>query len=139
MKKKMIFVLMVCCALMIFIFINVDDKNEFLDILNNRNVVVNGNIMSKMTEVQIEGFLQEISNQDIIEKYRKKIQEESGDVEVTPMDLLELHYYSLPDDEKGKFLEDIQNHYFNNILLIVPTRNDIKLVVAMGDLYENEN
>lgn len=109
MKKKMIFVLMICCVVMTFIFTNANNKNEFLDILYNKNVVVNGNIMAKMTEVQIEGFLRGVSNQEIVEKYRKMIQEEDEDVEVTPVDLLELHYYSLPNDKKDEFLEDIQN------------------------------
>lgn len=110
-KKLIILSTAICCGIIFFLITNTGNEDKFQTILQDRNVIVDGNIMGGMTEWQIEGFLNDISSQnaDIIEKYRKMIQEEGNSVKVTPLNLLELYYYSLPDTEKEKFLENIEN------------------------------
>ncbi len=108
MKKTMILGIITMAVLLI---VAVDNKNSlkkidsFSEILNQYNVKVTGDYY-KLTNYELNGLLMDIDDENIYKKYE---QYNVDSQEVSPEEILELHYYSLDGSEREEFLKKIQN------------------------------
>lgn len=82
--------------------------NSFSEILNEYNVKVTGDYY-KLTNYQLNGLLKDVDDENIYTKYEKYIQYNEDLKQVSPKEILEIHYYSLDGSEREEFLKKIQN------------------------------
>ena len=109
-KRVLSFIFIFCCALGIYSIVSakVIEKNpKFSEILNTNNITVTGNKV-EMTDKQIQGFLLDINDDKICQKYERQISKNAHTV-LSPEDILELHYYTLSEDDKKIFLDKTRN------------------------------
>lgn len=82
--------------------------NSFSEILNEYNVKVTGDYY-KLTNYQLNGLLKDVDDENIYTKYEKYMQYNDDLKQVSPKEILEIHYYSLDGSEREEFLKKIQN------------------------------
>ena len=82
--------------------------NSFSEILNEYNVKVTGDYY-KLTNYQLNGLLKDVDDENIYTKYEKYMQYNEDLKQVSPKEILEIHYYSLDGSEREEFLKKIQN------------------------------
>lgn len=82
--------------------------NSFSEILNEYNVKVTGDHY-KLTNYQLNGLLKDVDDENIYTKYEKYMQYNEDLKQVSPKEILEIHYYSLDGSEREEFLKKIQN------------------------------
>lgn len=87
---------------------NYQEEDRFSGILDEYNVLVKGD-RYYLTDYQLNGFLMGIDDEYICTKYENYMQSNAGSNQVSPEDILELHYYSLHESEREVFLKKIQN------------------------------
>ncbi len=82
--------------------------NSFSEILNEYNVKVTGDYY-KLTNYQLNGLLKDVDDENIYTKYEIYMQYNEDLKQVSPKEILEIHYYSLDGSEREEFLKKIQN------------------------------
>lgn len=77
-------------------------KHQFASLLEKNNIYVEP-LNVKMTCDQIEGMLRDVQSSEVVEQYKAYL-DDKDKVTMTAMDLVELHYYSLSQYERARFL-----------------------------------
>lgn len=113
------------CATYIFQSANIVNAqelptSEFHNLLDSNNISVSGNC-ADMTISEINGFLSGTKYEESSTLYTH--QADTNTIKMTPEEILELHYISLSDEEKSKFLDKVRNqtvdiHKKDNVILI---------------------
>lgn len=88
-----------------------ETADGFVALLESKNITVIGSVENKVTSGQIEGFLKDIDEKysGVIDKYEKLIEENPDGLELEPIELLELDFYSLSEADKECFLTNAEN------------------------------
>ena len=90
--------------------INAQNIDIFSELLDTHNVTVVG-FDSYLSDFQLKGFIDMIdsSNSVIIDKFTEKLTTEENKTRLSPHEVLELHYYVMPENEQDDFIIKVAN------------------------------